>query len=108
MTFEQLPLLLLLTLAVYRVSILITWEDAPYRVFYRFRLYLGRKANGGGVVWGELAELFHCPFCLGMWLSLLAAVLVGGGWVNVLLMWFAISGGQHLLTAVTKHWLGKE
>lgn len=82
--------LILAILAVYRIAQLITLDDGPFKVFDRLRRFFGRRSQ-----LRELAELFHCPYCLGMWLA--------GGLTLVMqpdqpiLWWMAVAGGQALL-----------
>jgi hypothetical protein len=54
-------------LAAWRVSSLLTSEDGPGKIFERFRQLIGAAE---GEVKGLLPELFSCVWCLGLWAAL--------------------------------------
>lgn len=95
--------ILLAILATYRLAQLIAFDDGPYHVFDKFRKELGRRAAPEQAlqivgIWTNLAELFTCPYCLGIWFALPFVFLVG--FVNVtgfILLWLGIAGGQAVL-----------
>jgi len=82
--------LVLAALAVYRLAQLIAIDDGPGQVFRRLR---GRFVTGG------MADLVHCPYCLGVWFAALLAPLVlwpcGVG--DVLLIALGVAGAQSWL-----------
>lgn len=91
-------------LSVYRVSQLFTIDDGPYALFRRFRMWIGMKAarkdiTEGWDVWRNLAELFECPYCMGMWVALLALpLLLWPGIVgDAALLYLGVTGGQTFL-----------
>lgn len=89
-------LLLISILATYRVVQFVTYDNAPFNLMDNFRCYLGKKAAGAKKhgAWWSLAELINCPFCTGLWVSLLITLLVFGiHWYSILI-WLAIAGGQ--------------
>jgi hypothetical protein len=100
--------ILLAILACYRVSELIAIDDGPYKVFSRLRQGLGRRAaleqrwNKEGV-WSNLAELVQCPYCIGVWVAALFALLLAGDVKEFLLMWLGIAGGQSVLQGLIDH-----
>ena len=64
--------LIYLTLATFRLSKMITREDGFMNIFSRLRNYLGRNAtiqDEYQPVRQSLAELFNCPYCLGVWIA---------------------------------------
>ena len=87
-------------LACYRLAQLVVLDEGPYKVFERFRAELGRRAAGGDAFWENMAELLHCPFCMGVWFALPLAVWVGGTLIEVVVIWLAIAGGQAVLQGV--------
>jgi len=92
--------LLLLILASYRVSLLIAADEGPYKIFDKFRKHLGQiAAKRGQGFWWEFSELFHCPFCLGVWMSLvlLPLYVYPSDLGNLFLLWMGVTGGQNLL-----------
>ncbi|GAG30736.1 unnamed protein product [marine sediment metagenome] len=96
---DNLLFLILSILATYRIAQLIAYDDAPFALMERFRTYLGKKAAGGSKygIWWSLAELIHCPYCIGLWIALLFALFSN----NFLLYWLAIAGGQSFLENIT-------
>jgi hypothetical protein len=87
---------LIAILAVYRISQFIAYDDAPFGLMLKVRLYLGKKASGIKKYgfWWSLAELINCPFCVGLWVSLLITPFIFGFHWYSLLFWLAIAGGQ--------------
>ena len=83
-------------LATYRLAQFIAYDDAPFGLMYKARNYFGRKAanskNYG--FWWSIAEMINCPFCLGLWIALLIALIVNGFQPYSILLWLAIAGGQ--------------
>lgn len=78
-------MLILLTLAVYRVATDLAYEDGPFDVFAKWRHRMGQQTWVG--------RGFHCPVCLSFWLSLLAALaLPWYGWLWYTVMALALAG----------------
>lgn len=84
--------LILGVLSVWRVTHLLHAEDGPWQFVVRLR-----KAAGSGF-WGEMMD---CFLCLSIWVSAPFAVVLGGDWMERLLLWLAMSGGAILLELVT-------
>lgn len=87
-------------LVTFRLSRMFTWEDGPFGIFLRFRNWLGRQVGETkyGVTW-TFAELFNCPYCLGIWIVAFIFPLV---WFptlvgDIFLTVFAIAGVQAAL-----------
>jgi hypothetical protein len=81
----------LAALAAWRLAFLIAREDGPWRLFARLRERLTP---------GILGELFSCVKCLGFWFSIPFAFFVGGNWVELVIIWLALSG----VTALIDEW----
>jgi len=64
----------LIGLAAWRMTRLICYETGPFDLLLRFRKLLGFEHNeeGSPVAWpnGLLPNLFACPWCLGLWISI--------------------------------------
>ena len=88
------PLFLLASLAVYRLSYMVTNEDGPFDLFYKWRSLLIRwEVKRQKPHW--IISGFHCVHCTGFWVALLMSPLVynwvyelrlsvtGWGWTNV-------------------------
>lgn len=92
-------LFVLTVLATYRLARLISKD----MFFEGFRRWLGKNAASRSLVWLFFAELFHCPYCLGIWIAAFWAVY----FCTTLPEWFlytlAIAGGQSLLQEMIDH-----
>jgi len=69
---------LVLILAVWRISSLVTHEDGPYKVFLRFRLWAGvqyQAQTGDSYASNEFAAVLKCLWCNSVWLSLGLVIL---------------------------------
>lgn len=93
--------LLVLTLAAYRLWMLAAKDTItqPWRV-----RFLGYSDDGSRNRWPRshkrIAEIVHCPWCLGFWLSL-AAVACFYEWPHAtrwILLPFAVSAGLALIS----------
>lgn len=82
---------LLAALAAWRLAFLLAREDGPGRAFARFRAGLGE---------GFFGQLFRCVKCVGMWVSIPFAFFVGGNWIELVVIWLALSG----VTALIDEW----
>lgn len=85
--------LIVLILAVYRLSRMIAIEDGPADIFTKFRSTLSQESWVG--------RGFYCVLCLSFWLSLLAAILAYRKPRCILVHWLAIAGGVTLINEVT-------
>jgi hypothetical protein len=80
--------LLLGILCVWRVTHFFYVEDGPWDVVFKIR-----KRVGEGF-WGKLMD---CFCCLSFWIALLFALILGTGWLEIVLLWFGLSAGAILL-----------
>lgn len=91
---------ILLTLAAFRLTRLIGWDDLP--PIARTRDWL-TGADLAGDVWTYkrplLAHWLHCAYCLGAWASaaVWAAWLVDARWTLIVLTPFALSAAVGLI-----------
>ena len=102
LTFTPLAWLVILAFAVFRVSWMFARENGPFAIFDKFRSILrtkSAKSKNLGLAW-TISELFECPLCLGIWISVLAliAVTIPGIALRFILLLLAISGMQSFLT----------
>ena len=103
MMFSLYVRILLGVLATYRVAELMSLDFGPYNIFQSIRSFLGRKASSGDKTWKTLADLVNCPFCLGIWFSVLAIVLIllptlSG---DIFLLFMGVAGGQCFLESLS-------
>jgi amino acid transporter len=97
MQTSPLFLFLILSLCSYRLSRLITREDGPFEIFEYLRTSLGKKA-GSNKLLKTVADLFHCPYCLGVWFSaLFSMVLEPTGLIQYFTYVFGMAGLQAFL-----------
>ena len=93
--------LILTGLACYRLAQLISLDTGPYGIFNRFRVFLEQRESEIGQ---EINKAVSCPFCLGMWLSLILIPLViyptyiG----DLFILWFGLAGFQTVLQEQSK------
>lgn len=74
---------LLMGLAVWRISHLLSQEDGPFDLVIKFRSKLGQ---------GYFGSLLDCFYCLSLWVALPLAIWNGGTTAVILLQWVALSG----------------
>lgn len=86
--------LVLAILATYRVAQFIAVDEGPYRVFAEWRAFLGRRSSQNAT-WKTLAELFWCPYCIGVWVAGMLALTIQPQ--MPVLWWLAVAGGQAVL-----------
>ena len=84
--------LILGTLAVWRITHLLRSEDGPWDFVVRLRIRAGEG------FWGRLLD---CFYCLSLWISAPAAVLLGANWEERIFLWLALSAGAILLEHIT-------
>jgi len=83
----------LCTLAVWRITHLMSQEDGPFDLVLRFRKLLGH---------GFLGSLLDCFYCLSLWISVPFVFLLCDGWKEGIVTWLALSGGSSLLFKMTE------
>jgi hypothetical protein len=90
----QLPItsLLVVVLAVWRITHLLWAEDGPGDIFVRLRRLAGE---------GFFGRLLDCFYCLSLWIALPFACVFGGTWIERGLLWLSLSGGAILLERAT-------
>lgn len=94
--------LIIAILATYRLARLLPEDDGPFFVFTRIRSFMAERAtkeNDPLGFWANLDQGINCPFCCGLYAAVLVALLVlwQNYYGNVILLVFAIAGGQSLL-----------
>ena len=87
----------------YRVAELIAIDDGPFKIFSRFRRFMGMKSTESSL-FHEIAILINCPFCIGVWLSALFSILIffPSNVGDIVLIIGAIAGGQTFLESCSK------
>ena len=66
--------ILILALAVFRLSNLITNEDGPGGMFASLRDWADSEAKIKGGAYTQFAGLIGCPWCLSVWLGVAATI----------------------------------
>jgi hypothetical protein len=69
--------LIVVALAVWRISSLLVREDGPGDILAKFRFAIGIKYNKFSQQYAEnkFAELFLCVWCLSVWVGIVVAIL---------------------------------
>lgn len=114
MIASQFPwMFVILSLALYRLTRLVVYDDGPFDVFLTIRILAGAYDRGKNGRPSSLSgRMISCPHCVDFWLSfppaaVLTAAVVPVGWpVSIviavqLVMWLAVAGGQSLLFGLT-------
>lgn len=86
--------------ATYRVAQFLTVDIGPFGMFDKLRRSLGRRANGNPI-WNDLSELFHCPYCIGVWIACAPALFLAQDALTFFLLWLGIAGAQAFLQSLT-------
>ncbi len=86
-------LFLLGALGVWRITHFAHAEDGPWDLVARLR-----KRAGEGF-WGALLD---CFYCLSLWVAAPFAYLLGGEWIEQLLLWPALSAAAIVLERLTR------
>jgi hypothetical protein len=87
------------TLAVWRITHVLSAEDGPDQVFVRLR---GLAGLG---FWGDLLD---CFYCLSLWVAVPFACWLGEGWKERLLLWPALSAAGILLERLSSPHLDED
>ena len=93
----------ILSLAVYRLSVFFIYDDGPFDVFQRLRERVGILYYDNGDVIEEsykgFAGLLSCIYCLSVWWSLLLVLLYWffPSYVTILSMPFALGGAVMII-----------
>lgn len=84
--------LVVIALAVWRITHLLQAEDGPWDLVARLRRMLG------DMFWGRLVD---CFYCLSLWIALPFALGMGESWKERLVLWPALSAAASLLERAT-------
>lgn len=85
-----------IVLALYRIARLLSREDGPYYIFSNHRRYWGRKAANGPHA-ENIAEMVHCPHCLGIWLAPIVYWISKQKWGRPIIFVVGLAGAQDFL-----------
>jgi hypothetical protein len=97
-------LFVLLTFATYRVTQLLVYDDGPLDLIFKLRAMMGvYDLDQNGESKTNLGKLFSCPYCVGFWLAIPAALVPAGNIKSFIILWLAIAGSQSFLEALSKH-----
>lgn len=94
---SDLLLFLVSVFAVYRLSLMITFENGPFMIFYALRDVI-KNIFVSRAYW--IYEGFLCPLCIGFWLSFIPAILFWDGVFVYLIYTLGIAGIQTFLTMI--------
>lgn len=94
----ELGVVLLSMLAVWRATHMLQDENGPSGIFARLQAWAAKQPN----VIGGINEGFFCFYCLSIWISLPAALVLGGSLFEILILWFAISAGAIFINSISE------
>lgn len=94
--------LILAILTTYRLSQLIAWDSGPGYSLKKLRDYINFRSQTDSGIWENIDEGINCPYCLGMYFSLICVILFIKPREHFLLYWLGIAGGQAFLQGLTK------
>ena len=86
------PGFIICTLAVWRITHLLSQEDGPFDTVIKFRKLFGQ---------GFFGNLLDCFYCLSIWIAVPFAILLCDGWLSGIVIWLALSGAACLLFKLT-------
>lgn len=92
--------------ATYRLARFLPYDDGPFFIFERFRIFTASKMmneNKEYGFWRMIDEAINCPFCLGLYGAALVYYLF---WLdhpapNTVIVILGLAGGQSLLQTIT-------
>jgi hypothetical protein len=88
-------------LAVFRTAELVTVDAGPRDLFLRFRIWAGVFDLGeDGRPKTNAGRLFECPYCIGMYLAFVAALIIAPFDWHLIFYWLGLAGGQAFLQSV--------
>ncbi len=80
------------TLAVWRVTHLLSQEDGPFDWVFKIRKLLGT---------GFFGSLLDCFYCLSIWVAIPLAIYLSANWIEGVVVWLALSGSASLLFKIS-------
>jgi len=81
------------TLAVWRVTHLLSQEDGPFDAVIKFRKLFGQ---------GFFGTLLDCFYCLSLWITIPFGILLSNELLEGIILWLALSGAACLLFKLTE------
>jgi hypothetical protein len=79
-------------LGVWRLSHLLSQEDGPFSLVFKFRKLFGQ---------GFFGNLLDCFYCLSIWIAIPFAFILCDEWPEGIVTWLALSGGASILFKLT-------
>lgn len=95
----------ILSLAVWRISALLTYEFGPANVFGRLRGWVEFVDGKQPTTPGSLTQLANCPLCMSLWVSLFAFAVFA--WQPVLTLAVSIPLALSGLSSIIERHLGQ-
>lgn len=88
---------IILSIALWRLTMLIVHDSLPFELGDKFRDKIGVNYDDFGeqVATNQLAQLFTCVWCMGIWISLPFALYFYRE--NFFIYWLALSGSMLII-----------
>ncbi len=80
------------SLAIWRITHLLSQEDGPFDAVIKFRKLFGQ---------GFFGNLLDCFYCLSVWIAVPFAIFLCHEWIQGIIVWLALSGTACLLFKLT-------
>lgn len=80
------------SLAVWRITHLISKEDGPFNVIFKIRKQIGQ---------GFLGHLLDCFYCLSIWIAIPFGIWVGENTIEKIICCIAVSGTACIIEKLT-------
>ncbi len=81
------------SLAIWRITHLLSQEDGPFELVVKFRKLFGQ---------GFFGSLLDCFYCLSIWIAVPFALFISPNWEQAIIVWLALSGAACLLFKLTE------
>ncbi|MBV6478951.1 MAG: hypothetical protein HGGPFJEG_01708 [Ignavibacteria bacterium] len=89
---EDIVKYLVILIAVWRITHLISSEDGPFYLIFKIRKMFGENIFG---------KLMDCFYCLSIWTGLAGAILTGSGRIEIILLCLYYSGAAIIIEKIT-------
>ncbi len=84
-------LYIMLLLAIWRFTHLLSLEDGPFQIFEKFRKVSGKP--------------FNCFYCLSMWVSAIPSIYYSTDFVDCIIYLLSFSGGSIILEKISDRYV---
>jgi len=91
----EFTLTLLSAFAVYRMSHLLKYDEGPFHVFQKLRVFLGTRASYSKIA-KFFADIVNCCYCSSIWIAIPFALALCTIYsftvINFIILWLGLAG----------------